>query len=351
MKFFVTLLLVSFSFAQLQANTFVGTGGEGTFVGRRFYLRDLYEYNLHGAPWVGSTVDPQIEEELGTWNPISLTPQVRNILLRKLTDANRAVPRLGSFLIMAIRFYDWSWTDLNLPVVPECDTRFEVPISQRIPIANRYMQSIVLKKNRFETLDQNGQAALIIHEALYSLVRLTQAQSGLCQSAETVRMLNAYLFTSADALEKLRKWAPALLNIPIADTITPGMKSCQLVSLKMSVQDPVLGFKTFSILELPFKADLRRQFLVENFKRAQKIQTSLWQIDNGTKITTPPLIANVEMPASFVLDPKIYQAENGLQVQLRIAIQMGLNETFSGESEIDEVALALDQRLKNYDCH
>ena len=188
------LLLVS---STAQAHIFVGNGGEGMRVGGKLHVRDLYDYNLHIRPFFGSTTDLIFNFEAEP-DGLAELGYPRALLLRKLTDINIIEPDLGTALLVAMRHYTWLAVDEPLGLLPDDGPMFVQP-GTRVQIANRDLTTIRVDRKLWRELSPENQVALLIHEAVYSLVRpVCQQGSPNCakktQSARWAREITSHFF-------------------------------------------------------------------------------------------------------------------------------------------------------------
>jgi hypothetical protein len=188
----------------------VGNGGEGYLVNGVTYTRDLYDYDLHLKPWIGDYEDEVIRRQVEAWTNLNLSAQDQRILIRKLTDLNDARPYLGDDIIFVIRYFKFTLTDDTLYLIEPDEVRREINPSLRVPIANRLFSSILINRKHFESLNSENKAALIIHEAVYALMRLRLGSGNTSQSLSMTRYIVAAMFDaktlqSKDFIDTLRK--------------------------------------------------------------------------------------------------------------------------------------------------
>lgn len=200
MRFIFSFLLSSFVFFT-QANAsyvFVGSGGEGYESHGKIFTRDLFDYDLHEAPWFGTERDPILAAQLAKWNPLELSPQELDLLLRKLTDLNSAHNFLGDDLLMVLEYFNWSYTKDPLVLLEPDEIRKPIDKTKRVSIANRFMNSIVINRELFQRLDEKNKIALLLHEAIYSVTSLNYQQNGNAfVSVATARLVTSTLFNES----------------------------------------------------------------------------------------------------------------------------------------------------------
>jgi|GEM_PF-4469788 len=185
-----------FLFLFISTNVFAGgfvggNGGEGIDDHGRLYVRDLYSIGAHTSPWFGDAVDPHLPPL-----PKFTFAYPRNLLARKLTDLNEGTPGLGDFLLMAIKQYTWTLVDAELNLADSLRDPVKIPPGIKIKhIAGRFGHSIRINKVNWMKLNDENKVALIIHEAVFSLLEPTADPNGFfSQSSEVARELTGQFF-------------------------------------------------------------------------------------------------------------------------------------------------------------
>lgn len=193
---FIFAILALLACGSAHAGFFVGNGGEGIEIDGKLYMLDLYTVGAHAHPYVGTRIDPHLPALPPNLLPSDLP---RDLLQRKLTDINAAAPGLGDYLVAVIESYHWLVLASGMqPVTPDPqDPIIGLPDSQRIPLATRLQMNIYIDGSQWPRLDDNGKVALILHEAIYSLVKPVDDGSGnMRQPAYIVRAINGNFFTA-----------------------------------------------------------------------------------------------------------------------------------------------------------
>lgn len=149
----------------------VGNGGEGVLdLNGRLYVRDLYERGLHKSPYVGSDVDFQIADKDRLIKLTGSLGVTNELMLRKLNDLNDISPGLGDIVWRAIDAHSWFFVPKLVPLSKQKGlTNLSVT---GVLIANRLREKIRIEKKLWSQLDEVNRLALIIHEALFSLMAL-----------------------------------------------------------------------------------------------------------------------------------------------------------------------------------
>lgn len=173
----------------------VGNGGEGYLVLKTLYTRDLFEYDIHKTPWFGDQEDYLLKHHIQDWNPLQLSVKEHRLLVRKLTDLNRAQAFLGDDILAALQFFQWRYVDDALHLIEPDEVRRVINPDLRVPIANRLFQSILINKAHFQRLDAENKIALILHEAIYALIKPRYYTGRTNQSLSLTRQIVAGFFS------------------------------------------------------------------------------------------------------------------------------------------------------------
>ncbi|KYG64845.1 hypothetical protein AZI86_11625 [Bdellovibrio bacteriovorus] len=248
-----SLSLISFLFSSFAfANGFVGNAGSGIAINGAIFVQDLYSVSAHLNPYIG----PSVDLRLAGLKRFSF-PVPEKLLLQKLTDLNKAVPRLGDVLILAMNEYDWILVDEELVLLNEGDDPVALPAgAERVQLANRLQGLIRINSHGWSKLDEANKVALLIHEAVYSLLT-----PNLIQGAQSARHLTGQFFlmtfSGSNLAKKIRETPDLLgLNIPTSKASSPGA----LVSTKIEVikQDGTL--KLSRLQQLYYKSYEKERF-------------------------------------------------------------------------------------------
>lgn len=172
----------------------VGNGGEGVLLADGVYTRDLHDFHLHRAPWFGQEVEASLLAKVTAWNPLALSPEECELLARKLTDLNRFYDFFGDDVMEVLQFFYWTLTDQDLVLIEPDEVTTPVYPQQRLAIANRHLGSILIHRENFARLNGPNKVALLIHEAVYSLMHYKEANRVVGQNLLKTRQLTAGFF-------------------------------------------------------------------------------------------------------------------------------------------------------------
>ena len=163
------LLLLPCDFARAGGSGFVGNGGDGVELNGQLYLRDLWSLGLEGSAFVGTAIDSKQPLPPDSSSISFVYPQ--DLLTRKIADLNRACPGVGDYVLGSIKSYAWVLEDFPLTPIQDSDDPLLLPPGARlVQIANRFGNTIRIHAASFARLDDVNKVALIIHEAVYSLI-------------------------------------------------------------------------------------------------------------------------------------------------------------------------------------
>lgn len=197
MKILFSLFLFCFIGSSAYAHTFIGNGGEGLRVGDKLFVRDLYEASNHLSPYFGSTIDSKFLN-LKENSSLSRIHFSRDLLRKKLTDINLFESFLGYYILQAINQYNWIFTEEKLGLLPDDGPIIAIASDARVQIANRDLGNIRLHRASWDQLSEQGKIALIIHEAVFSLLKpICNSQSScdiMYQSPRLAREITALFF-------------------------------------------------------------------------------------------------------------------------------------------------------------
>lgn len=197
----------------------IGNGGQGIEKNGVLTLRDLVEAGVEHNVFIGKDEDPLIMSRMGGLPiPQDQLPVSKDLLARKLSDLNSLYPNLGLFVLDAIKSYSWIAINTSLDFTPDPEHFLATKPQDLIQIANRLDSTIRVDRSKWLEMDQGNRVALVIHEALYSLLKETCNSENICsQQARAARAITGRLFSesmftgkSQDEIHRI----VALLDIP-----------------------------------------------------------------------------------------------------------------------------------------
>lgn len=175
----------------------IGNSGDGYLNSDgRVLLRDLVEVGLTENAFIGYASDPFIKRHV-IQQRIGLGSYNQDALIFKLSGIQKYAPALGDLLLKAIGMHQWRFISSPLSPLPHDERLIEVPSDYKpVQIANRLNRSIYVHKAMWDRMPEKHQIALVVHEAVSSLLKPQCSEEGGCfQSARRARELVGLLFS------------------------------------------------------------------------------------------------------------------------------------------------------------
>lgn len=302
----INLFILSFWLSfHVHASTgiFIGNGGDGVEVGNRLFVKDLFLAHAHENPYFGNEIDPGLpglpdETTIEFGYP-------RELLARKLTDLNKALPGLGDYLLASMKVYHWKLQDLPLRKIvgPEQIVAYPAGLEQ-IQIANRFQFFIRIDRAAYARLDDANRVALLLHEAVFSLVRPFPVSDGRAyQSVHVVRDLVGLFFQpeffEMSEIQTQLRISPTL-NIPYL--VLPLSDLRKSPTWQISAADEMVGsdgFGTITTKEVwRYPTFIKSMRDIDNsirfICRQVRKQTGLKKFDLTVEFDTRPAILRTE---------------------------------------------------------
>ncbi|WP_374074607.1 hypothetical protein [Bdellovibrio bacteriovorus] len=221
---FTLTLLMSLS---AMAYVRIGNGGEGVLENGQIYVRDLYEQKSHLNPWFGTNSAASLREAWNRTNLEKYFSEERSLVIRKLTDIENIYPGLGFATLEALDKYSYLFVD-QLELL-ENDSP-SVPDSKRVQIAIRRYKTVYMSTAAWTKMSPESKAALLVHEGIYGLGRLTCKQNVCEQKSREVRPVVGQLFFSTVGTE-LQKIIREVLEVKSLE----GLCTFPMAQFKFSV--------------------------------------------------------------------------------------------------------------------
>ncbi|MBL7542740.1 MAG: hypothetical protein JNL11_02940 [Bdellovibrionaceae bacterium] len=203
---FLSLLMVpNVVFA---STLFIGNGGEVYKINNQYYVRDLVEAEAHLQPHFNCSVGSLAGLDLDKLNILEIDSQ---LLGRKLCDFDTVAPGMGKLIIETINFHSWTMVSEELVLQVDDAPLLTLKQAERIQAANRTLFNIRIQKNVWHKLAPAHRIALIIHEMVFSLLKISCVNESLCihykQSSRVAREITGGLFSAATyrSLQELGK--------------------------------------------------------------------------------------------------------------------------------------------------
>lgn len=247
--FTLTLLMSLSSMAYVR----IGNGGEGVLENGQIYVRDLYEQKSHLNPWFGTSGSTSLRE---AWNRTTLEKyfsEERSLVIRKLTDIENVYPGLGFATLEALDKYSYLFVD-ELELL-ENDSP-SVPESKRVQIAIRRYKVVYISNTAWTKMSAEAKAALLIHEGIYGLGRLTCNQNVCEQKSREVRPVVGQLFFPTSGIE-LQKSIHEVLEVKSLENLC-ALPVAQFQFSVVSEENRNKVYQSFQSQYQAFSEDLRK---------------------------------------------------------------------------------------------
>lgn len=246
MRFFALLILLLGIQAQAASDSwFIGNTGEVVDTNKGYILRDLYEHNNHENPYFGPSTKPDIAVKIKTrFEHLFFTTNDSNkmetftkkntlpLLAIKMTDADKVILGLGDLMIRALNSYSIVFSENSI----ESDNGKTADGKSILRVADRTMQVIEINLTVWKKMSAEQQAALLFHEAAFSMLRIYCSEDGRCeQSAVAARSLVNDFFVSPGSISRNALIAKIRNVLALPD----GFPSCtkQIYNFKFSFFD------------------------------------------------------------------------------------------------------------------
>lgn len=193
----MVFFLITFWVPQLFAGggMVVGNGGEGWRIEGQIWIRDLVESGTHKTPYFGNQTGTINEVEIEN-SSLDLLSIHKELLLKKLNDSKVFFPYLDKILLSALTQYTWQLVEPPLAILDDDAPIIDIKPEQRVQIANRYQRRILVHKKSWQELSPEHQVALVIHEAVFSLIEPRCNSSQCWQPGYLAREIVGLLFTN-----------------------------------------------------------------------------------------------------------------------------------------------------------
>jgi|GEM_PF-2591387 len=327
----IFFLLICFPSLCFAGGHVIGNGGDGLILDHRLYLRDLVEADVEKNPYFGAASDPHLEKKLRllVWDQEKLPVEMK-LLARKLTDLEKISPNLGEYVLEAILHYTWSPVSAPLETIPDPEIVLKTP-ENLLQIANRLDTNIRIHRQSWLEMSVENRVALILHEALYSLLKplcgfdqKLQEQSCL-QSARKARSLTGELFTASTferSPMKSRDFLP-FLDVPTQWIDLSAFRERYWSLEWLAVDSPVESFVLYT--EIPLSSDHFLEMVELGCKTFAESS-----LKNAGRFSVKSNIQPLPYEVNFLTYPTTVQTQTGTELgrQTRLSIQpsMSTNE-------------------------
>lgn len=180
-----SLLFILFSSPAFSSTLFIGNGGEVYKINNAYYLRDLVEADAHTQPYIHCAEGIRKKPNLSKLSALGIDT---NLLERKLCDLETVVPGMGDILAATINFHSWTLVNETLVLQADDAPLLKVAHAQRVQAANRTLFNIRLQAGVWKSLTSRHRIALVFHEVIFSLLKITCTNSSCTQFKQSSRL-------------------------------------------------------------------------------------------------------------------------------------------------------------------
>ena len=188
-----------------------GNGGDGVFLNGKYYLLDLVEFGVQEDPYfnhdvaINPVIESKVESAMADLPQNNKFTFVKRLLAQKLSEIELVDPLIAVSLLFSIDFYQWR---IVLPqLINIKDENSLLRDQDFVQLAIRRDQVIMLNSQFWSILEPAQVAALILHEAIFSLIipslqaipsesESTRERSlQAIQESKFARQINGYMFS------------------------------------------------------------------------------------------------------------------------------------------------------------
>lgn len=321
------------------AGGFTGNGGDGIEIGGQLYVRDLVNIDLHKTPYIGNITDPELPS-LPSQSSMNFE-YPKELLARKLTDLNKACPSIGDYLLAVIKYHNWVTVDFPLTPITDDDDAIKLPKdAKNFQIASRLGNIIRIQKNAWDRLDDANKVALIIHEAVFSLSKLTKSSGPLfIQDARTAREITGQFF-SANFLAKptfmILKVLHQGLNVP--EAIVPTKDARTYPTWKLSYREntetlAVWKMQTTKDTTIEMVKDFLRKACTKMAQKKTPWATLTSEIQSRPAIIIPEQYTVIVEPRYLQTYFRVVALGAAEQFEYAFQSQQDCEQSFTGHTE------------------
>lgn len=157
-------------------------GGDGIIINKVPYVLDLVEFGAHlkGKAIQG---DCKIQKALEENFTMQIEENVRNEVLKKIYELCTVSDSAATGIAIASNALLFSWVDLGLMNIKDEESPLNYDPKSIVQLAAREGYSIFIDKNFWNVLDLRNKSALILHEIVYSLLKLEESTERLADGS------------------------------------------------------------------------------------------------------------------------------------------------------------------------
>lgn len=191
---FLTLLCQLGAVAPALANR-VGNGGDGYIDGEKVYVLDLVEAGVEQDPFLEEGIQPDAAVVARIQKAVPfVNAEAAALLSRKLKEIEKKDLKLSWALLTTIEVYHWVLVAPGLLDIP--DEESNIDPTKLVQLAIRNGRRIQVSRPHWPSLEPVQQAALILHEVAYAMIKPEQRGNGYIQNSPKNRELIGLLFSA-----------------------------------------------------------------------------------------------------------------------------------------------------------
>lgn len=321
MKYLWLFVACLFPF-EASGNIFVGNGGEGVKWNGRVIVRDLYSEGVR-EPFFGPTQDSAMQAQLARSGLVAKLALNREKLARKLSDLNRVKKGLGNIVLLTLDKYRIAMVDGELPLVPDGGS---LPEEMRVQLAIRRYMQIFISRQRFAALDEEQRIALLVHEALYSLVNISCKMDSCEQFPDSVRKIVGRLFQpNGENNAELKALLDSELALPSGEAV------CRELPLAVSAR----FWKQEGDAHVPSGSALAREAWAYHSPMAEQMFSDTAAFCDSLPSLPGSQLLSLDGEFQYLtISPYVYQSSFGQQQGVRLEVRsLRLKRFWPGSSK------------------
>lgn len=170
-----------------------GNGGDALRIGDQLYMLDLVEAGVEKSPFFSKSIamDKKYLQRMekafdSTSIPVALVAQ-------KLSEVATFDKLFALSVIRSIELYSWRLVSSALVDIKDEDSSLDYRKEDLVQMAIRRDGTVRINREAWHLMNDENKAALVIHEAVYALIKPNQDK---IQSSPRAREVTGYLFTS-----------------------------------------------------------------------------------------------------------------------------------------------------------
>lgn len=186
----ILMITMFLPMAQARIGSEGGGGGGGVIDGGNIYVVDLVEAGVEKSPYFDSSVNANPDFSKRIAKALQNLPNVPvDLLSQKLEEIYQNYDHaLPLEILQMFELFSWQMVDFSLVHIPDENPVVDIAPTAQVQLASRTRRTLKLDSNAWAKLNPANRVALIIHEAIYSLVKT--------KNSDDARAIVGYLFSA-----------------------------------------------------------------------------------------------------------------------------------------------------------